>query len=374
MKIGILTLPFNNNYGGYLQAYALMTILKDMGHSPTIILRRSNPSKNATLFCLKKILKSILLSIRNLDGNILLHQKEIYFFTRGKKMISFMNKYIEPQTRFIYSTKELYNVCMDKFETYIVGSDQVWRPEYVPNIENFFLDFTSGWNVRRIAYAASFGVSNPLYTDREKKICAKLVSKFNAISVREKSGLNIISEFNWNVINKTVVLDPTMLLSKERYSSLIPSKAGKTKNKIFCYVLDESNDINKIINRLCNISQKERYDFYNTRLRNQHLSVLPSIEEWLMDIRDAEYVITDSFHGMVFSIIFNKTFFIYNNLNRGADRFESLLEDLKLKQRIIKNLSELDVAYKTNIDWDSVNKKVEDRKRDSIKFLNKVLS
>ena len=373
MKIGILTLPFNNNYGGYLQAYALMTALKDMGHSPTIILRRNNLKKCTKWFYLKNILKSIIYSISHLDINILFHPKEIYFLLRGRKMIPFVNKYIQPQTDFLYSTKELCDVCRNKFDAFIVGSDQVWRPEYVPDIGNFFLDFTNGWNVRRIAYAASFGNSNPLYTDREKKSCGDLAARFNAISIREKSGLDIITRFKWKVKNKAIVLDPTMLLSKEKYLSLLPSKKSKTQNKVFCYILDEEYEINNLINRLCNLLEKERYDFFYKKLRTNTHTALPSIEEWLMNIRDAEYIVTDSFHGMVFSILFNKKFFVYYNSKRGNDRFESLLEYFGLRKCIINDLKELESAYKVDINWTYVNNKIEDGKRKSINFLNSAL-
>lgn len=373
MKIGILTLPFNNNYGGYLQAYALMTVLKDMGHSPTIILRRGNFVKCSLWLNFKNVLKSIILSICNLNIEILFHSKEIYFFTRGQKMISFMNKHIKPQTSFVYSTQELYTACVNKFDAYVVGSDQVWRPEYVPDIRNFFLDFTVDWKVRRISYAASFGCNNPVYTDFEKEVCGKLISNFDAISVREKSGLNIISNFNWRITNKSVVLDPTMLLSKERYLSLIPSKLSNATNKVFCYILDECNGLNEIIIRLCNLSQKEKYEFFSKRSRNKNLTVLPSIEEWLMNIRDAEYVVTDSFHGMVFSLIFNKKFFVYKNIDRGGDRFKNLLEDFGLEKRIISNLDELDDILKTDINWEYVNKKIEINRFKSINFLSTAL-
>lgn len=374
MKIGILTLPFNNNYGGYLQAYALMTVLKDMGHSPTIILRRHNLKEHTKWFYFKHILKSILLSISHLDINLLFRQKEIYFFLRGKKMISFVNKYIQPQTRFLYSTKELCDACQNKYDAFIVGSDQVWRPEYVPNIKNFFLDFTNGWNVRRIAYAASFGNSSPQYTEDERINCGDLVAKFNAISVREKSGLDIITNFKWKVRNKTIVLDPTMLLSQKRYLSLLPSKKSKTQNKIFCYILDEEYETNNLVNRLCRLLQKERYDFFNKDLRKKTHSVLPSIEEWLMNIRDAEYIVTDSFHGMVFSLIFNKNFFVYCNSKRGIDRFKSLLEYFGLEKCIINNIKELELNYKVDINWTYVNKKIEEGKKNSINFLNSTLS
>ncbi len=374
MKIGILTLPFNNNYGGYLQAYALMTILKKMGHEPTLILRRHNKINHSILFHVVYFIKSIIRSLYDFKYYPLIFHTENNFFLRGRKMITFFHRYMQPQTSFIYSTEELRCVCADKFDAYIVGSDQVWRPIYVPSIENFFLDFTKGFSARRIAYAASFGCSKPEYTDHQKEICGILISDFDAVSFREKTGLDIISKFKWNVPNKAVVLDPTMLLSKEEYFSLLPPKKSKAKNKVFCYILDDNNEVNKIINCLCSVSDKERFDFFNLQMRKNYYSEIPSIEDWLTGIRDAEYIVTDSFHGMVFSIIFNKPFFIYGNLGRGVDRFNDLLNDLGLENRMVYNYSDLKCAFEQEINWSIVNRKKEELKKISIEFLNQALS
>ena len=336
-KIGIVTIFHIPNYGAMLQCYSLCTYLQGLGYQ---VILYHIPLSNVDRWMYK-----------------LKYRLKLQFMDR------FIRQNMPPITRDL----------SEKSDIYMVGSDQVWRPEYVPDIENFFLDFTNGWNVRRIAYAASFGNSNPLYTDRERKNCGDLAARFNAISVREKSGLDIISRFKWKVKNKTIVLDPTMLLSKERYLSLLPSKKSKTQDKVFCYILDEEYETNLLIDRLCNLLEKERYDFFYKELRKNAHTALPSIEEWLMNIRDAEYIVTDSFHGMVFSILFNKKFFVYYNSQRGTDRFENLLEYFGLQKCIINDLKELESAYKADINWTYVNKKIEDGKRKSISFLNSAL-
>jgi len=368
MRIGILTVPFNNNYGGYLQAYALMTVLKQLGHEPTLIMRRHNKITYPFLnFTIKNIIKTLLTGKRY----PLKYKAEKSFFIKGQNMITFLNTYIQPQTGYLYSTKELRNVCKDQFDAYIVGSDQIWRALYVPNIGNYFLDFTKGWNVVRIAYAASFGTNQPEYTIHQKQYCGSLISSFDAISVRENGGVNTIHEFKWKVKNETVTLDPTMLLVKDDYMKLLPVSYSPSLGKIFCYVLDAEEVKESLINKICSLLKKQRFDI----LKHEHtVKVLPSIEGWLCGIRDADYIITDSFHGTVFSVIFNKPFFVFVNKSRGADRFESLLGDLNLEYRMIDNIDQIQYACSKNINWEEINEKVKAMKNYSLSFLQKALS
>ena len=206
---------------------------------------------------------------------------------------------MQPQTHFLYSTEELRSECENRFDAYIVGSDQVWRPIYVPNIENFFLDFTKGWNVCRIAYAASFGTITPEYTDVQKVRCGDLIKLFDAISLREQNGLEVFKRNNWNFKEKpSTVLDPTMLLSHDYYSSLIKNKTSESKGKIFTYILDSSEGKDQIIKEVSHCKKCKTVSLYNSKQQ-----ILPSIESWLASFRDSEFVITDSFHSQLSAII-----------------------------------------------------------------------
>jgi len=246
------------------------------------------------------------------------------FKYRGKNMHSFFNQNIQPQTKYIYTTKDLQAECKGSFDAYIVGSDQVWRPIYVKGIvSNYFLDFVKDTPVKRISYGASFGSSKPEYTEVEKTICGNLLEQFDAVSVREKGALKVIEQFGWKAKKTQVVPDPTMLLSRICYDNLIPVVNTKAKGSIFCYVLDKNEANNNVIEKIRQSLQRPIYEIADIQKGD---TVLPSIETWLSAIRDSDFVITDSYHGTVFSILFNKPFVVCVNKERGADRFESLLE------------------------------------------------
>lgn len=365
MRIGILTVPFNNNYGGYLQSYALMTTLKKMGHQPTLIMRRHNSKKVTFRYKIMYFIKNSIKSILYLSPYNVFYNEENIFRHRGKDIQRFLHKYIQPQTKYIYTTEELVAECKERFDAYIVGSDQVWRSIYVPTIlGNMFLDFTKDWKVKRIAYAASFGTDCPEYTPEEKRLCGNLIKVFDAVSVREDSGLKVFDDFNWNVPNPKIVMDPTLLLSKEDYNALLPIQNLDAKGKVFCYVLDKSDDAQIAIKGIIKQLNKPLYEITDIQKGD---SILPSVESWLSAIRDSEFVITDSFHGTVFSIIFNKPFLVYVNQTRGADRFVSLLHKFGLVDNIISDNTNIKNCF--HVDWNSVNDSISRQAKDSISFI-----
>lgn len=370
MRIGILTVPFNNNYGGYLQSYALMTVLKRMGHEPAIIMRRHQKPKVSITYRIKYFIKGIIKTLVRRRHYPCFYDVENHFWQRGKDMQLFLNNNIQPQTKYIYSTEQLRKECEGKFDAYIVGSDQVWRPIYVPGIvSNMYLDFTEGWNVKRIAYAASFGTDNPEYTAEEIERCGKLIEKFDAVSVRERSGLQVINDFNWNVEEPQVVLDPTLLLTKDDYNKALPQENKFAKGKIFCYVLDNSDEAKLAISNIQCQLNRPLYEIADIQKGD---SVLPSIGTWLTAIRDSDFVITDSFHGTVFSIIFNKPFAVYVNKSRGASRFEGLLGQFGLRDHIITDSFDLKRILEPG--WASVNKTIFNKTSECKVFLDNALN
>ena len=369
MKIGILTLPFNNNYGGYLQAYALMKVLKDMGHDVEPIYRKHN--KRPLSLRIKHFLKTLIkCCIGRKHGRLILDQeKELR--ERGVNIMPFVDKNIVPRTRPIYSTNELRKKCSNKYDAIIVGSDQVWRAKYVSGIvSNMFLDFTEGCDVKCIAYAASFGSANPEYSEEEKSVCGKLIEKFDAISIREENGLHVFNNFNWKVKTPQVVLDPTLLLCKEDYNELIPSGCKESKGKIFCYVLDKSIEVQNVINDIQKTIGKPICEISNIQKAN---AFLPPIETWLSYIRDADFVITDSFHGTVFSILFNRPFVVLANKERGIDRFITLLNTCVLSDRMVMTKEEANRIIQKKIEWKEVNEMINEKKTKSIFFIEKSL-
>lgn len=371
MKIGLLTVPFNNNYGGYLQAFALMVVLKRMGHEPTLIMRRHNKRKMDWKTFVKYFIKGVYHSFVYAKLCPLIYNVERDYKYLGANMHLFVDKWIEPQTPYLYSTDELQKFCKGRFEAYVVGSDQVWRAIYVPSIENYFLDFAVDWNVRRIAYAASFGIEKPEYTQEEKDICRQLVTLFDSISFRELNGKKIFKEFGWSDSNYQLVLDPTMLLKACDYEAFLPKLDNEGRSHIFYYVLDKTPEVSKILDVIHKMLKIPLYGISNIQ---RGYKPLPSIEAWLFDIQRAKFVVTDSFHGMVFSIIFHKPFVVLVNGKRGAERFLNLLTLLNLDERLLTSIDSLDGILEKNINWGIVDTRLNSLRKKSLDFLTSSLA
>jgi hypothetical protein len=372
MKIGLLTFPLNNNYGNLLQAYALMTVLKRMGHDVWLIDRKIDKSKPKARFrLLKEIIKIVLKYIFGCKNIVILSNLKIHRISRN--MDIFKNKYLIPRTKSYYNSEELKG-CLDyNFNCFIVGSDQVWRKEYFPhNISDFFFNFLNKIEIKRFSYAASFGIDENEYSHKEIVEYAGLLSQFKAVSVREMSGIRKIHEdFYMPNIDVKFVLDPTMLLSSQDYDSLINTFPAKNENKyLFCYILDNNTEIEGIISKT---GKKLNCQTFHLQAQTGNLAeqkILAPVEEWLRSIKNAEFVITDSFHGTVFSIIFNKPFLVYGNKARGISRFESLLDLLNLKNRLVFTSHINENLLKVNsINWELVNDKIIELRRKSYDFL-----
>ena len=362
MKIGILTLPFNNNYGGYLQAYALMTVLKGMGHEVELIYRRLN--RHSLKRKLSHVVKTIIKIIigREHDSIILNQEKE--FRKKGAAIMPFVDTMLIPRTKKIYTTKELKYECGQSYDACIVGSDQIWRPEYVSDISNYFLDFVDEPQTIKLSYAASFGIDNPKYSEREKQICGDLISRFNAVSVREESGIDVIRRFGWNAKNEEVVLDPTMLLDIKEYKRFLEPI---DKDYVMSYILDMNEEKRSMME---DISKALLLPMINLSIKDKRL---PSMETWLSSLYYAKFIITDSFHGTVFAILFNRPFIVWANKKRGIDRFTTLLKTFGLENRMVFDNNGVMELIKEKVDWISVNQKLEINRKKSIAFLTNVL-
>lgn len=331
MKIGIITLPLHTNYGGILQAYALQTLLERMGHQVDI-LEEPLVYKHASLNrYIRRILKKCVgkRSIINYEGFMRKWQPRV-----ASNINQFINTYIHRRIVNFESLTE------GEYDAFIVGSDQVWRPSYNQHLEQAFLNFTKNWkNVKRIAYAASFGVDNWEFTKKQTKECKRLVQKFDFVSVREDTAVNLCKEHLG--IEATHVLDPTLLLSADDYQKLIDGIKISDSSYVFSYLLDESEekiDILEDISKRLNLPVRKiklEKDISKIPMSKLKSLTYPSIQEWLASFAQADFVVTDSFHGTVFSIIFNKPFVVLPNKGRGMSRMLSLLSDFNSKGRII---------------------------------------
>lgn len=366
-KVAILTQPLHTNYGGTLQAYALQSVITKMGCNVTTI---DYQSKN----------KGIIRLILSIVKSHLLNRVEKYpFFLKEKNIkesqhMKFIHKNIK-RSEVIYSEEVLSkHFKASKYDTVVVGSDQVWRVEYSPNIDNFFLNFIDG-SIQKIAYAASFGLNKWQFSPAKTEHIKNWLNQFDAISVREGSALDLCKEY-LNIKVKHV-LDPTLLLEKEDYLDLIKN-VPKENNHIFTYILDETSEKCEIVNEISeklNLStfKKQPKKLYKTSLfvSDNEDYIYPKIEEWLGAFRDSKLIITDSFHGTVFAIIFNKPFISIVNKDRGTARFESLLSLLGISDRLVCSENTIDEKLLClEMDYTEINQKLKNLRVDSLKWLN----
>ena len=358
MKIAILTFwTSNDNYGQQLQAYALQTYLRQIGHDAFLInYTGKKPIKTDSV--LLRILKCFnpykfytVINNRILKKRIQKKEEKQY----PRYFDDFRKKY------FVFSNTE-YNSLKDlkevppEADAYIVGSDQVWntynlKPKYALSlIKLYFLDFGLE-SVRRFAYAASWG-----QRDVSEKVCdciRPFLNKFKAIGVREESGIKICEKCG----NTKAVWtkDPTLLLSAEHYRKLYKESVVENKKEvpyILFYYLDNGGEFDKekvynfaIKNNLTvkYVSGNNNYDDYS--------KIYPTIQEWLSLVDNAAYIITNSFHCCVFSILFEKKFAAIKMTGKNEamnERLFSLFKLCKIKSRFI-----------TNDDYDSLTNEVE---------------
>ncbi|MCM1313383.1 MAG: polysaccharide pyruvyl transferase family protein [Bacteroides sp.] len=374
MKIGILTLPLHTNYGGILQAYALQTVLERMGHEVEVIdkpMYRTSPNLLVRpVIYLKRYLYKMLGKYK---GEILTKDQNKRISIEQVYTRPFINKYIHRA-----EMVSLRN-CRDlSFDAVVVGSDQVWRALYFRSLWNTdmtdaFLGFCAK-DVKRVAYAASFGTDKWEFTKAETKKCTELIHEFSAVSTREESGIKLCGEYlKFDACKHT--LDPTMLLSKEYYISLFETaRTPQSKGTLLCYMLDETEEKEQLIELLA--KEKNLKPFKVNSCVENHSAQLeeccqPPVEQWLKGFHDAKFVITDSFHACVFSIIFNKPFIVVGNVKRGLERFYSLLKTFDLEQCLLSSSARrFDVK---DIDWVQVNYKLAQKRQACIDFLEKGL-
>lgn len=373
MRIGIITLPLHTNYGGILQAYALQTVLERMGHDAYLIEKRTKPLNLPIWKMPFSYGKRVIKKLTGDNFPIFYEQKknrEIPIIRQHTDR--FINKYIKREI-----VNDFTDIKESDFNIFIVGSDQIWRPKYFDKIEHAYLDFTIGWNVKRIAYAASFGTDEWEYSSQQTMLCSELVKLFNAVSVREKSGAELCSKYLG--INATHVLDPTMLLSKKDYIHLFEaSYTPKSDGLLFAYILDITEEKSDLVNKF--ILKMGLNAFHaNSEVNNLGLPlnerIQPPLERWLRGFYDADFVVTDSFHACVFSIIFHVPFVAIGNKERGMSRFQSLLSLVNLEERLLdENATVDDIQSLKDIDWDKVDELLQKQREISMSFLSQIKS
>lgn len=350
-RIAIFTITPTIGFGGILQTYALKNILEQVtgvGIDVINYARKPNWKFNLRFFLnsFKELLKGRYAKLT--------YRAELSY--RQQNVKSFISSNLNLTTELV-TPKDLHDYINQHYDVLVIGSDQVWRPRYVYGVENYFAEGI-GKNVRVMSYAASFGVDEWEFGEEETTVCGNLLSRFEYISVRELSGVDTVKKFFKPKQPVYWDLDPTLLLNKSFYQIHVTKPVYK--DFIFTYILDENSIISRFATQVAKEHDKTLYHFNtNAENPNKRLSerVAPPVEDWLSGIYFADFVITDSFHGMVFSIIFNKDFVVLSNKGRGECRFTSLLSALDLQDRMVdyENYSEANQIILKPVNWSKVN-------------------
>lgn len=346
MKIAIITFHCSYNYGSALQAYALQTFLKRKGYCVKIIdYVLSSDFKQYKLLRFDRYVKKpkYLLS-------------DIYFLNktirRKKNFVGFKEKYLDCTEKKYFDNDDMSELN-DMFDVFICGSDQIWNTACTRRvIPPYFLSFVSDDKLK-IAYAPSVAQIHDEVSDEEKKQLKKLVDRIDYISVREESTVPYIKQFTDKQVE--TVLDPTLLLDKEDYCDLISDELNsKNKKYIFYYTLQKNVEMEDYCSRLSEkkglkilyISKADIRKFKNSE---NIYGISPN--DFIYYIKNAEYIVTNSFHATVFSIIFEKQFCTFGT-KKSFVRMQDFLRELGIEKRLYKN-SSFNIDEK--IDYSDVN-------------------
>lgn len=340
MKIGIITIFNVPNYGAMLQCWSLCKAIERLGHQPILFYIPTIKWKNSISH---KFRKSIQYKFKN----------------------DFIKKHL-PFT----------DNLTTEVDAYLVGSDQVWNPNIVGEQLDKFLGCFAKESVPIASFASSFGMKNWTFPQKEELVKDSL-SKFKVISVREKTGVDLLkSTFN---LDAEEVLDPCFLT--QDYTSLF-SSTDKPTDVVFFRLRPWKDMLYKAVEKEAkkrglsyfNVSAHSFIPGLNRSIRAYNEKYY-SVGKWLKKLSSAKYVITDSFHGTVFSLIFKRQFVVINSKPEAITRMESLLSKLGLAHRIVKDAEQ---AYKIltedSIDYDSVGPKLDNLRSQSQEKLEEIIN
>lgn len=374
MKVGILTLQLHENYGGLLQAYALQTAIQLLGHDVEVISHGSlRPGR------IRKLISKCVpgfFPVRRSNGKFCtLSTRRKLTLSASTDLQQFVDEYINLSDS-EYTVYDLHKLNNAGYDALVVGSDQVWRPNYAGRVQSYFFDFIQNERIIKLAYAASFGISRWEFSEEEAGDCRRHLASFKAVSVRESIAVDWVREkFGCKA---ELVLDPTLLLGAEHYKQFVEDY-GHSKSAC-TYLIAPSIQMNKLIDDTLHGLELTRVSpmpsVPKDQIEEDSMRKYPSMSYWISAFYNAEIVITDSFHGTVFAIMFNKPFITINNSRLGSPRFESLLGELGLLSRLVDRVECVSQALESasEIDWLAVNAKLSVWRERSIEFLRSNLS
>lgn len=348
MKTGIITFHWATNYGAVLQAYALQYFLShEQGFDVEIInyIPRRVKFKQAISTVRKRRFKD---------------------FVKEYKLKKFRkNNFLVSQRK--YSSSEMLIDTNQYYDVFICGSDQIWNEWFLHKSErrinpSYFLHFVDAGKTR-ISYATSFG-TDELSKNTIEAITPEL-EKYKSIFVREKSGEAIINRMGFDV---SLVVDPTLLLRKETYENIIEQEKKHRLFDFFPYILHNNQS------DACKISEYIYENHFDSKKDRKYMDESISVNEWLYSIKNTRFVLTNSYHGVIFSVLFHRPFIVVLVQNSHMNnRVITLLQLLGLEDRIVHFFEPktVDALLKCEIDWKMVQTTLDQlRKESAEKLLN----
>lgn len=355
-KASILTFHCVPNYGAVLQAYGLQEVLKKLFTDVEIIdYRPDNLTKEYR--CINTYsLASIISSLVSLK----------LFKRKKKKFSTFENEYMNKT-----EIKSKRRISFNNYETDILflGSDQIWNPEITKGFDSAFFGYIGTQKIKAVSYAASIGKGN--YSKKEKEELNSLLKRVSTISVREEEA-RIIMKQNFNLDAK-VVVDPTVLAGRECFELLADD--FDYNDYLLFYSLNGSIEAIQMAEKVARY-----FDYEEIELSGRRKSLIPKKHKVIYDagpkdfislIKNCKYVVTDSFHGTVFAILFHKPFISIPHKTRGG-RLKTLLSFVGLNGRLTSKFNTKIVCEA--IEWDDVDKRIEKRRTESLEFIENVIS
>lgn len=349
MKIGIMTYHRAENYGALLQAYATMTYLRGLGHDVSFV--DYWPKYHSDYF---KLFPWQQFKKRRPLGKIAFAVHLLFWaiprFIKKMRLRAFMHDHLGLSSKPLYTNDKCKT---KKYDLVVYGSDQIWRKQHLGGVD-FDAWYFGAENVqadRKIVYAGSMGVVDT--TAQDDEYVQKMMRNFNAISVRESDLQSYLAGLG---ISTSLVVDPVFLLSKEQWWHIANKSAGNKGKYILFYNLLNTRESELFAERL----SKEKHlpiREINKRMTFKHVGsryiIKASVEEFLRLINDAEYVVSNSFHGVAMSLVFEKQFYAVGMRTR-ANRVKSLLQRLEIPEHYIE--CEFCFTKERKIDYQKVNR------------------
>lgn len=368
MRKIILTTFFRaENYGAALQTYALQSVLQDKDFFVEILNFRDpiieepyeliNLKRSSFYFFLRACVSTLIFYKRNKK--------------RHKKFVQFRNAYLhigKEEYRDIESIKK----NPPKADIYLTGSDQVWNTEITKGVSEVYTLNFGDKQIKRVSYAASIGNSR-ICTDDEEVFRRRLL-RIDALSVREETAKRFLEKL-LSKKNITVTLDPVLLRSREEWETILPKYERSAGKYILAYRVEMNEEYQKIVNDLSKKTGLRVVHFEKRKVygNNFYSAYTAGPLEFVNLIKHAEYIVTTSFHGTAFSVIFHKKFWVVPHQYTGS-RVTDLLEVLKISERVVYTCDEyLSKNYEQMIDYEKVDAILSSEREKSLKWLDRAL-